>query len=88
MRIEITNKFRKQLDSCTNLRVKVKVVSIIELAMNSDSLIQIQNIKKLKGTRNYYSIRVGNYRIGVVREEEYVIFAAFDKRSDIYRYFP
>jgi len=88
MKIEITSKFSKQLGSCTNTRVKGKVAYIIGLVINSNSLVNIQNVKKLKGTKNYYSIRIGSYRIGIVKEGECVIFAAFDKRSDIYKYFP
>ncbi|HEY4721787.1 MAG TPA: type II toxin-antitoxin system RelE/ParE family toxin [Anaerolineae bacterium] len=46
------------------------------------------NIKKLQGGTNYYRIRVGDYRVGLVVESDTVTFVRFLHRKDIYRYFP
>lgn len=46
------------------------------------------NLKKLSGYKNSYRIGLGSYRIGIVIDDKTVIFAAFDHRSDIYKYFP
>ncbi|HLO85710.1 MAG TPA: type II toxin-antitoxin system RelE/ParE family toxin [Nostocaceae cyanobacterium] len=46
------------------------------------------NIKKLKGEGNYYRLRVGDYRIGVVVTENTMIFVRVLHRKDIYRFFP
>jgi len=54
----------------------------------SESLNDFANLKKLTGYKNSYRIRLGSYRIGIVIEDKTVIFAAFDHRADIYKYFP
>lgn len=46
------------------------------------------SLKKLKGFRSYYRIRVGSYRIGFKKEENRVVFMRVLHRKDIYRRFP
>lgn len=72
MQLEITRKFQKQVSGCNDKKVKS----------------EIKNLKKLKGYKNYFRIRLGDYRIGIQITENKIIFAAFDKRADIYKYFP
>jgi len=36
----------------------------------------------------YYRIRLGDYRIGLVVNEQTVVFVRFLHRREIYRYFP
>ena len=51
-------------------------------------LSTIRDSFMLTGFKNCYRIRLGNYRIGLLVEDKTVIFAAFDHRSGIYKYFP
>ncbi len=88
MQIEISRKFQKQVNDCNDRRIRSKVLSIIEAAGASDNLNGFPNLKKLTGHKNIYRIRMGDYRIGIVIDNNTVIFAAFDNRNDIYRYFP
>jgi mRNA interferase RelE/StbE len=88
MQIELTHKFQKQVEGCHDRRIRSKILSIIEAVLASESLKGFPNLKKLTGTKNSYRIRMGDYRIGLVIEDNVVIFAAFDHRSDIYKYFP
>jgi len=88
MQIELTRKFRKQVENCNDRRIKRRIADIIEAVMASDSMNGFNNLKKLTGYKDRYRIRLGNYRIGIVIEGEIVIFAAFDHRSEIYKYFP
>ncbi len=37
---------------------------------------------------NYYRIRVGNYRIGLVLDEAEISFVRVLHRKEMYRYFP
>lgn len=48
----------------------------------------IKGFKKLKGYKNVYRIKVGDYRIGVFIENDVVEFACVVHRKDIYRIFP
>lgn len=49
---------------------------------------EIANLKKMVGTANFYRIRIGDYRIGIVVEEETVEFVRCLPRRDLYRHFP
>jgi mRNA interferase RelE/StbE len=53
-----------------------------------DTLEKIPNIKKLKGHRNAYRVRVGDYRLGLFFENSTILLARFLHRKDIYRIFP
>ncbi|HBY75652.1 MAG TPA: plasmid stabilization protein, partial [Cyanobacteria bacterium UBA11148] len=46
------------------------------------------NLKKLKTEGDYYRIRVGDYRIGIVINEDVVVFVRVLHRKEAYRYFP
>ena len=87
MRIEFTHKFQKQIEACKDQRIRSKVLNIIDAVIASNSLSGFPNLKKLTGYKNRYRIRLGDYRIGIAIDDKTVIFAAFDHRSDIYKYF-
>lgn len=88
MEIEITKKFQKQVSKCLDKAIKKQILEVIRLANSANSLSEIKNIKKLTGFQNKYRIRIHEYRIGVELVNSIIIFAAFDHRSDIYKYFP
>ena len=87
MKVEITRKFKKQIESCDNITIRKKVGMILADVVKCDSLKEIKGLKKLKTPGSYFRIRVNDYRIGIFLQGETVYFAAFDHRSDIYKYF-
>ena len=56
--------------------------------MAAQSLGEVKNIKSLTGYKNYYRIRIGDYRISVCLKGDTVWLAAIAHRKDIYTYFP
>ncbi|MEA1968615.1 MAG: type II toxin-antitoxin system RelE/ParE family toxin [Thermodesulfobacteriota bacterium] len=89
MRIDFRKSFARDLqkrknDSTFLNRIK-EVVEGIELAQTTSG---VTNLKKLKGERDYYRIRLGSYRIGIRIENDLVVFIRALHRKDIYRYFP
>lgn len=66
MQIEITRKFRKQVEACNDLGLRSKILSIIEAVSESDNMQDFPNLKKLTGFKNSFRIRKGDYRIGIV----------------------
>jgi mRNA interferase RelE/StbE len=68
--------------------LRERVREIIEQVEQIESLRGMTNIKKLQGGRDYYRIRVGDYRMGLTLEGDTVVFVRFLHRKDIYRYFP
>jgi mRNA interferase RelE/StbE len=88
MLIELTHKFQKQVISCSDPRIKSRIYDIIQQVEACDNMNGFPNLKKLAGYKNVYRIRLRNYRIGILIDIKTVTFAAFDHRSDIYKYFP
>lgn len=60
----------------------------LETIPQCQNITQINNLKKIKGTKNAYRIRVGDYRIGVFIKNETVTFSRVLHRKEVYRYFP
>jgi len=54
----------------------------------AEELVQLRELRKLKGDGNFFRLRVGDYRIGLAVESDEVEFVRVLHRKDIYRYFP
>jgi len=80
--------FARDLKGVREKKLLNRVSEAIETIENADSLSVLLNLKKLKGEKNYFRLKVGNYRIGIVVESDTVVFVRFLARKDIYRYFP
>ena len=57
------------------------------IAKNLTEIKQI-DISSIKGFKDYYRIRTGNYRIGFKKEDQSIIFMRARHRKDIYKIFP
>jgi mRNA interferase RelE/StbE len=88
MKVDFRDSFVKDLKGIKNKAVLKKVKEIIETIENVHSLSGISNLKKLKGQDNYFRLRVGDYRLGLVLKNDSVILVRFLNRKDIYKYFP
>ena len=66
-------------------RAILAAISNVELA---DSADQIRGLKRLSGYRDYYRIRIGDWRIGLAIDGENVAFVRCLHRREIYRFFP
>lgn len=88
MKVEVNTSFIKQFDKSrqTNLKESIKIA--IESVINAKQLSEVPNIKKLKGSKTAYRIRVGDFRIGIIYDNNIVYFWTFDHRKDIYKNFP
>jgi mRNA interferase RelE/StbE len=88
VRTEFRDSFGKDLKAIKDKRLLQRVKEAIEAIENADSIADLPNVKRLKGSRNYFRQRVGDYRLGLALEDDTVIFARFLNRKDIYKYFP
>ncbi|WP_079720471.1 type II toxin-antitoxin system RelE family toxin [Salegentibacter holothuriorum] len=60
----------------------------MEQLQNTENLSQ-QPIKKLKGFKDFYRIRIGDYRLGVKKlTDQEILLVRFLQRKEIYKYFP
>ena len=88
MKVGFKRSFLKDLDRVRSKDIKKRVKETIERVEQTQTLQGIGNLKKLRGDERYYRIRIGDYRLGLVLEEDTVIFVRFLHRKDVYRYFP
>ena len=88
MELEFRESFGKDIDKIQDKKVMKTCFDIIELIPNINRLSDIPHIKKLKGSKNFYRIRIGDYRIGVEFKDSKLIFKRFLLRKDVYKYFP
>jgi mRNA interferase RelE/StbE len=88
VKVEFRESFAKDLKGVKEKGFLRRVQEIIEVIEQANSLAELSNLKKLKGSGNYFRMRVGDYRVGIVLENDTVIFVRFLNRKDIYKYFP
>lgn len=88
MHIEYKDSFKKDIEKIQNTLLLNRINNIIKLFKESISLFQIPYVKKLKGYKNYYRIKIGNFRLGFKSEENTIILLRFLHRKDIYKFFP
>jgi mRNA interferase RelE/StbE len=88
MKVEFLKQFSKYIDSINSKIVKQSLIRVIASLENAQTLSEIAHLKKLKGHRSAYRIRVGNYRHGLFFEDSTILLARFVHRREIYKFFP
>ncbi|MEO6671767.1 MAG: hypothetical protein ABIN36_19945 [Ferruginibacter sp.] len=88
MKVEFLKVFSKDLDIVSSKSIKNSLSKTIELMESANSLDQIPNIKKLKGHKSAFRVRIGDYRLGFLFENYTISLARFVHRKDIYKLFP
>jgi mRNA interferase RelE/StbE len=86
--VEFLARFEKDLGKLEEQGVLDAIADAITNVENAESVSEIRNLKKLKGFKTAYRIRIGEYRIGLFIENNVVEFARVVHRKDIYKYFP
>lgn len=88
MEVKFAKPFEKDLKAISEKQVILKVDEIIRELQNVSSLQGLSGIKKLKGHKDCYRIRIGNYRLGLMLDGRTIWLARLMLRKDIYKYFP
>ncbi|MGE5393679.1 MAG: type II toxin-antitoxin system RelE family toxin [Candidatus Saccharibacteria bacterium] len=88
MKTEFLKQFYKDLNKITLQSTLSDILSSVKNVEAATTLSNIKNLKKLKGYKNAFRIKIGDYRIGVFIENDIVEFARIVHRKDIYRVFP
>jgi mRNA interferase RelE/StbE len=88
MEVQFTNKFSRQLDKIKDRKLLDSVSEKVREVIQADDLSQITHLRKLKGYKQFYRIRIGDYRIGLKIENKTFIFSTIAHRKDIYKNFP
>ena len=88
MKTAFRKSFSRDLKKLNDQAVLGRARQAIEDVERSATLQEVSSLKKLSGTGNFYRIRVGDYRIGVVVEGDVVEFVRCLPRRELYRFFP
>ncbi len=88
MIVTFDKNFSKSLDKIGNAIALKNTLKAIEKCEKANALLEIPNLKKLKGYKNFYRIKVGDYRIGVEIENDVIDFILISHRKDSYNLFP
>lgn len=88
MKVLIDKSFEKDIIKINNNKILHAVANCIESVQKAEKLSGIPGCAKLKGSKNAYRIRIGDYRVGFIFENQTVYFIRFLHRSKIYYNFP
>jgi mRNA interferase RelE/StbE len=88
MQVIITKQFEKDAEKELNKKLQLQLADVLEQLQRADHLMEIPNLKKMKGFKNAYRIRLGAYRIGFLFEDNTIKLSRVMNRKEIYRYFP
>ena len=88
MEVEFLDKFSRDLDKISNKSVKKNIARLILHLEAVTQLTDIQQLKKLKGHRSAYRVRIADYRVGFFLEGQKIIIARVIHRKEIYKVFP
>lgn len=80
--------FGKQVSKILDHNLLDMIVDSIGNVIKATNKSEIKNLKKMKGHKIAYRIKIGTYRIGVFIENENVTFSKIAHRKDIYKNFP
>jgi len=88
MNTQFRASFAKDIRKIKNKEMLGRIKETIQAVEDAQGLHELAHVKKLKGGENYYRIKIGDYRIGLVIEGNTVVFVRCLSRKDIYRFFP
>lgn len=88
MEVEFRKSFEKDLSKLRDEALLARIKAVILEIEDAETLEDVSNVKKLKAEGDYYRLRVGDYRIGILVDEDVVVFVRVLHRKEVYRYFP
>ena len=89
MKTEYLPSFTKDLKKLQKTSAYSEIKKLVfQIIPDCQNVTEIKSLKKIKGHKNAYRIRIGDYRIGVFIQKETVTFSRVLHRRDVYRYFP
>lgn len=87
MKVQFLNSFERDLNKASP-PVRHKVADLISQIEAAGSIRQISQVKKLRGFKNAYRIRIGDFRLGLFVHSDLVQLVHLLDRKSIYRVFP
>ena len=88
MNTDFAKRFDNDVKKITDIAVTTAIEQAILNVEEALTMRDIARLRKLKGYRIYYRIKIGRYRIGTAIEGNLVTFLRCLPRKDFYKYFP
>jgi len=88
MIVKIDRTFEKDINTLQSEKMHKQISYMIEDVRKAINIEAIKSIKKLKGYKKHYRIRIGDYRAGLIIDGDIAEFIRFLHRKDIYKRFP
>ena len=88
MNTRFKKSYERDLKKIVDDTLKADIKQSVRSVKNAQTTQDIPSLKKLKGYKIHYRIRIGDYRIGVTIEGYLVTFSRCLPRKDFYKYFP
>jgi len=88
LQIRINKTFLKELARLPVTQRKKIEHFVFKEAKNFEKPEDVPNVRKLKGYKDYYRIRFGDYRAGVKIHNNTLFFERILHRKDIYKFYP
>ena len=85
---DLREEFLKDLRRIGDRKTLQRILAVVEEVESAISLVEVRNLKKLKGRPSHFRIRVGDYRIGLQLDGRMVVFMRCLPRKEVYRSFP
>ena len=88
-KVEYSKKFLKELSTLSKT-AQARIKSIVFHELKTKNPFELGYLNKLKGYKDKYKIRVGDYRIGVTvkKSSQTIICQRVAHRQEIYKIFP
>ena len=88
MKVRFKASFAGDLRALKDKSFLERVKALITTVESAETLQEIPNLKKLRSGGAYYRVRLGDYRVGLVVEENAIVFVRMLHRREVYRHFP
>jgi len=90
MNIDYKPSFLRSIKKITDPAIKEAIEQVIKSICAARTTQDIPELRKLRGYKSgtFYRIKVDDYRIGVIIDNDIVTLAIFMHRKDIYKFFP
>jgi len=88
MIIEVDKSFEKDFSKIRDKNLQNRVIAKLDLLEWVKTIYEVSNVVAIKGSQNFYRIRIGDYRIGFKLDWNIVTLLRIRSRKDIYDIFP
>lgn len=88
MIIEVDKSFSKDFEKLRDISLRENIIKVIDTLEKGNDLSHITSIKSIKWFKNYFRIRIWDYRIGFKINNKKLILIRIRHRKDIYKIFP